>query len=514
MRYADCPTTESDAVVAAAPEQLWPLVVDQEWLADVSEELQRVEWLDGATGAGPGVRFRGHSAHRAIGEWSTVCTVTTWEPGQCVRWTVGADEPGGAGRGVGVRSRPGRRRHPRAAVGPAGSGPVRTHGRDRAVAGQGGADRRRPPRGVAGGHGAQSRRAPLGGGGGLRVRPDDADERAVRSGLWSDRDMLPGLDTLLDRTIAPGYSKLGYLARRGSWTGDRADPAPGALTGRVALVTGASSGLGEATAAGLAGLGAQVHLLVRNAEKGEQSRARIAEQVPGASLTVEICDVGELADVRRFAREFTARVPELDVLVHNAGLLPSKRSETSDGNEMTLAVHVLGPHLLTGLLADALKAGAARSGTDSRVLFVASGGMYAQPLKVDDLQFVDGTYGGTAAYARTKRMQVVLTGLWARELAGSGVTVHALHPGWAATPGVTGSIPAFNAVVGPALRTVEQGADTAVWLAAAPSSAVGTGRFWHDRAPRPAHYVPWTRETGADQERFWEKVNALAPALV
>jgi len=95
VRYADCPTTESDAVVAAAPEQLWPLVVDQEWLADVSEELQRVEWLDGATGAGPGVRFRGHSAHRAIGEWSTVCTVTTWEPGQCVRWTVGADEPEG-----------------------------------------------------------------------------------------------------------------------------------------------------------------------------------------------------------------------------------------------------------------------------------------------------------------------------------------------------------------------------------------------------------------------------------
>lgn len=323
--------------------------------------------------------------------------------------------------------------------------------------------------------------------------------------------MLPGLDTLLDRTIAPGYSKLGYLARRGSWTGDRADPAPGALAGRVVLVTGASSGLGEAIAVGLARLGASVHLLVRNADKGEQSRARIAEEVPGADLTVEVCDIGELSDVRRFAAEFTARVPELDVLVHNAGLLPSERSETSDGNETTLAVHVLGPHLLTGLLADSLTAGAKRSGTDSRVLIMSSGGMYAQPLKVDDMQYREGDYGGTAAYARTKRMQIVLTGLWARELAGAGVTVHALHPGWAATPGVVDSIPAFNSVVGPILRTVEQGADTAVWLAAAPSRAVGTGRFWHDREPRPAHYVPWTRETGADQEKFWENVNALAP---
>ncbi|MBW0105355.1 SDR family NAD(P)-dependent oxidoreductase [Pseudonocardia sp. KRD291] len=324
--------------------------------------------------------------------------------------------------------------------------------------------------------------------------------------------MLPVLDTLLDRAIVPGYSKLGYLARRGSWSGDRADPAPGALVGRVALVTGASSGLGEATAAGLARLGASVHLLVRNADKGQQSRARIQARVPDAVLTVEVCDVGELADVRRFCADFTARVPELDVLVHNAGLMPPERSETSEGNELTLAVHVLGPHLMTELLIGALQAGAARSGTDSRVLIVASGGMYAQPLKVEDLQFEHGTYGGTAAYARTKRMQVVLAGLWARELAGTGVTVHALHPGWAATPGVTGSMPAFNTVVGPLLRTVDQGADTAVWLAAAPSRTVGTGRFWHDREPRPAHYVPWTRETGADQEKFWEQVTALAPA--
>ncbi len=95
MRYADGPTTGSEAVVAAPADRIWPLVTDQQWLAGVSEELQRVEWLDGATGAGPGVRFRGHNAHPAIGEWSTVCTVTTWEPERSVCWTVEADAPGG-----------------------------------------------------------------------------------------------------------------------------------------------------------------------------------------------------------------------------------------------------------------------------------------------------------------------------------------------------------------------------------------------------------------------------------
>jgi NAD(P)-dependent dehydrogenase (short-subunit alcohol dehydrogenase family) len=329
------------------------------------------------------------------------------------------------------------------------------------------------------------------------------------------------LDAVLDRGIVGGYTKLGYLSRRPGWTGDRADPPAGALHGRTALVTGASSGLGEATAIGLARLGARVHLLVRDPDKGEQIRRRVTGAVPGAAPRVEVCDVGELADVRRFASDLLARVPELHLLVHNAGLLPDQRRETSEGNELTLAVHVLGPHLLTALLRPALAAagnaaltgrgnGVTHAGGDSRVLFVSSGGMYAQPLKDYDPQY-RGRYNGTAAYARTKRTQVVLAGEWARELAGTGISVHALHPGWAATPGITGSLPGFARVVGPLLRTPEQGADTAVWLAGAPARAIGTGQFWHDRAPRPAHYFPHTRETPAQRARFWARVQRLAP---
>lgn len=305
------------------------------------------------------------------------------------------------------------------------------------------------------------------------------------------------LDTLLDRTIAPGYTRLGYLARSATWSGAQADPAPGALRGKVALVTGGSAGLGLATATGLARLGATVHLVVRDEERGERARAQVAAAVPGADVHVRRCDLSDLTDVRRAAPGLAAVAP--DVLVHNAGVLPATRTVTADGHELALATHVLGPFLLTALLTDALAASL------GRVLFVSSGGMYAQRLTWSEAV----PYNGTTAYARTKRMQVVLAGLWAEQLRDRMVDVHAVHPGWADTPGLTRSLPRFGSALGPLLRTPEQGADTAVWLAAASALVAGTGRFWHDRRPRPEHYVPWTRETAADRAHLWERCCVL-----
>lgn len=305
------------------------------------------------------------------------------------------------------------------------------------------------------------------------------------------------LDTVLDRTIAPGYSRLGYLARAATWSGAQADPEPDALRGKVALVTGGSAGLGFATATGLARLGAAVHLVVRDTGRGEQARARLVAAVPGAEVTVTRCDLSDLGDVRRAAPELAAAAP--DVLVHNAGVLPATRTVTADGHELALATHVLGPFLLTALLADALAASL------GRVLFVSSGGMYAQKLTWAE----PVPYNGATAYARTKRMQVVLSGLWARQLRARMVDVHAVHPGWADTPGLTSSLPRFGSTLGPLLRTAEQGADTAVWLAAAPAIVAGTGRFWHDRRARPEHYVPWTRESAADRAHLWERCTLL-----
>jgi dehydrogenase/reductase SDR family member 12 len=297
------------------------------------------------------------------------------------------------------------------------------------------------------------------------------------------------LDVLLDRTVVPGFSRVGYRVRAAGWSGERADPPPGALAGRTVAVTGASAGLGLATAEGVARLGAEVHLVVRDADRGARARDRVAAAVPGAVLHVTRCDLADLDDVRRAAPHL-ARV---DVLVHNAGVLPPRRATTPQGIELALATHVLGPHLLTRLLAP----------TVGRVVFVSSGGMYAQRLRCDepDPGDVIRPYSGTVAYARTKRMQVVLAGLWAGHLPGGDA--HAVHPGWADTPGLARSLPGFARLVGPLLRTAAEGADTTVWLAAAPPAVAGSGRFWHDRRPRPEHVLPWTRESAADRERLW-----------
>ncbi|MBM7771159.1 NAD(P)-dependent dehydrogenase (short-subunit alcohol dehydrogenase family) [Actinokineospora baliensis] len=303
------------------------------------------------------------------------------------------------------------------------------------------------------------------------------------------------LDTVLDRAVVPGYTKIGFAVRSKFWA---ADPAPGALDGKTAVVTGANSGLGRATVTELARLGATVHMIVRDPAKGERARDEIAAQLPGAHLEIGECDVSSLASVRAFAAAFTEAHGSLDVLVHNAGSLPPSRSETPEGNEITLATHVLGPFLLTGLLRPALAA------ARGRVIFVTSGGMYAARLHSEDPQYRHGEYKGGKAYARTKRMQVVLAEQWAQRLTDDGISVHSTHPGWADTPGVTGSLPGFNKVMGPLLRTPAQGADTIVWLAAADKPGHSSGGFWHDRRVRPTHYLPWQHDDPQDRKELWD----------
>lgn len=300
----------------------------------------------------------------------------------------------------------------------------------------------------------------------------------------------PLLDAALDRTVVPGYTRIGYALRRLGWPAD--DPAPDSMAGRRVLVTGASSGLGTATAERLADLGATVHLLVRDEQRGKAALAGIRQRVPGGDLHLERCDVSDLADVRRFAADFTARVDRLDVLVHNAGTLPAERTESVDGHELTVATHVLGPVLMTELLLPVLEGHAAR------VVLVSSGGMYAQGLPVDDPEYRVGRYRGATAYARSKRMQVALAPLLQERWAPYGVAVHVMHPGWADTPGVASSLPAFRALTRPLLRDAEGGADTIVWLAATQHRIPG-GRFWQDRAERPTHYLGLHRESAGER---------------
>ena len=309
------------------------------------------------------------------------------------------------------------------------------------------------------------------------------------------------IDTVLDRTVVAGYTSVGYRIRRGMWTPGDLQP----LGGKVVLVTGATSGLGLAAAEGFARLGASVRLLARSEERGERARARVVERSGSSDVQVGLCDLSDLKAVQRFAERFSAEAPRLDVLVNNAGALPSERTLSVDGIELTFATNVLGAFLLTNLLTPLLKKSA-----PARIINVSSGGMYTQRIHVEDLQMAHEGFDGPTAYARSKRAQVILTELWAERLKGTGVVVHAMHPGWADTPGLQSSLPRFYGVTKRLLRTPQEGADTIVWLGAAPEPARCSGGFWHDRRQRPTHRLPWTKETPEDRDRLWAECERLS----
>jgi NAD(P)-dependent dehydrogenase (short-subunit alcohol dehydrogenase family) len=292
------------------------------------------------------------------------------------------------------------------------------------------------------------------------------------------------VDEVLEATVVGSFSAIGPDIRRrvAGWA------PPARLDGRVALVTGATSGLGLAAATELAGLGASVVLTARGAERAEQAAAAVRAAVPGAVVATLLADMGEFDQVRRLAGQFLEHHDRLDVLVHNAGALTKERTTTSAGMELTVASQVAAPFLLTGLLLPALRAAA-----PSRVIQVSSGGMYTQRFDLATLEMGPDDYDGTVAYAKAKRAQLVLLSEWVRRLDGEGVAFHAMHPGWADTPGVQHSLPGFAKVMGPVLRTPAQGVDTILWLAGAPEGIDTTGRFWLDRRPRWENKVPWTR---------------------
>jgi NAD(P)-dependent dehydrogenase (short-subunit alcohol dehydrogenase family) len=309
------------------------------------------------------------------------------------------------------------------------------------------------------------------------------------------------VDKALDWAVLPGYSKLGYEVRERIVPRGVLD-----LEGKVAIVTGATSGIGEAACVGMARGGAEVHMVVRSLEKGENARGRVGETsgVDPDSLALHRCDLSNLGSVRSFATAFMRSNPKLDLLVNNAGVLAPKRTHTEEGFELTFATNVLGPFLLTAKLVPALGKAA-----PSRVINVSSGGMYTAKLDVDDPQLEKQDFSGNRFYSHTKRAEVVLGDEWARRLA-PDVSVFSMHPGWVGTPGLAESLPGFDKLMKPLLRDAAGGADTIVWLAGSPSLTEQTGGFWHDRRRRPEHRLSRTRESEDERARFFAECERLA----
>lgn len=284
------------------------------------------------------------------------------------------------------------------------------------------------------------------------------------------------------------------------------------LTGRRILITGATSGLGLAAARWCTQLGAEVFAVGRSAER----TASVCRSLPSPGIGRPLAaDMGDLGQVRDLAAAIVD-AGGIDTLVHNAGALTADRRVNPEGVELTVASQVVGPHLLTTLLLPML-----REARPGRVITMSSGGMYATGLTVRSLEMDAAGYRGSEQYARAKRAQVTLNEMWAERMpAVSGtedepefeVVFHAMHPGWADTPGVEASLPTFRKVIGPLLRTADQGADTLVWLIADDEATHSSGAFWLDRRRRPIHKIPTTRrsDTPARRTDLWAHVEALA----
>lgn len=300
-------------------------------------------------------------------------------------------------------------------------------------------------------------------------------------------------DHLIEPTVFLSYTSVGFELRKPLW-----EQLP-RMDGKVVIVTGASSGIGLAASELLARVGARVIMAVRNQERGQQARRRVIESSQNENVSIELVDVADLDSVRAFTERLQSRLERLDVLIHNAGMMVHERSTNAAGVELTFATHVLGPFVMTHDLRPLL----ARS-APSRVITVTSGGMYTTGLDVTDLQSERGEFDGVKAYARCKRAQVMINERWARAYGGDGIHFHAMHPGWADTPGVVQALPRFHRYVGPWLRSPAQGADTAVWLASSREAVDSNGLLWFDRAPRRTHVLPFTKGSDRDVDALWD----------
>ena len=311
--------------------------------------------------------------------------------------------------------------------------------------------------------------------------------------------------TIADKLIAPGligFTKYGYGHAKKGWK-----PVTNNIKGQHVVVTGATSGLGLATAHALAHRGANLTLVARNADKANAVVRGITEQTGNSNIAVEIADLAEIDQVVALAKRLLKKKKPIDVLINNAGALLNPRQENSQGLESSFALLLLGPVVLTEMLYPLLTR---KGDATSRVINVSSGGMYAKRISTSNLESTKGEYSGADAYARSKRGLVMAGEYWAEHWAESGIIVHSMHPGWAKTPGVEESLPEFNRKMDKVLRSPEQGADTIVWLACATEAAQTSGLFWLDREPHSTHLSSKTRETDEQRQTLFSTLRDYA----
>src|SRR6266498_5050698 len=277
------------------------------------------------------------------------------------------------------------------------------------------------------------------------------------------------------------------------------------LRRKVCLVTGATSGVGLATARALAGMGATTLLVARDAGRGERTRREIAAATGSQDVDVMLADLSSRAQVHRLAEQVHDRTDRLHVLVNNAGLTMRRRRVTEDGLEWVLAVNHLAPFLLTNLLLDLLRAGA-----PSRVVTVTSSAQSVGRIDFDDLQG-ERRYRGQRTYNQSKLANVMFTYELARRLEGTGVTATCVHPGVVRTSfGAEDQAAHMAIMIGVArlfMKSPAQGAGTPIYLASSPQVEGVTGRYYANRKPKASSKASYDTTAAA---RLWQASAGLA----
>ena len=279
------------------------------------------------------------------------------------------------------------------------------------------------------------------------------------------------------------------------------------LAGKTCLVTGATSGIGRATATALAARGAEVLVAGRNRRKAEETVASIQAETGNTRVRYLLADFADLAQVRDLARSIKDQTSRLDVLVNNAGAYFPAHHDTPYGVERTFVVNHLAPFLLTNLLLATLQESA-----PARIVNVASDAHKYGTIDFDDLDSGGGSFG-FKDYARSKLANVLFTYELARRLDRRQVAVNAVHPGGVATDLWKTNFP----VIGPALKwvtglfalTPEQGADTVIYLASSPEVDGITGKYFANREPVPSSTESYDEEIAG---RLW-RVSASLTSL-
>jgi NAD(P)-dependent dehydrogenase (short-subunit alcohol dehydrogenase family) len=278
------------------------------------------------------------------------------------------------------------------------------------------------------------------------------------------------------------------------------------MRGKICLVTGATSGIGKVTAAAFAAQGAEVVIVGRNAKKTQDTAQQIRAKTGNDSVHYLLADFSDLGQVRDLAANFKRQYSRLDVLVNNAGAYFNARRKTRHGVEATFLVNHLAPFLLTNLLLDTIQ-----NSAPARIVNVASNAHFNGAMDLNDLEFKQ-FYFGFWAYARSKLANVLFTYELSRRLAGSGVTVNALHPGEVATNIFSTDFsifgPAIKWVVGWFALSPEQGADNSIYLASSPEVEGITGKYFVKREAVPSALISYDEKLARQLWELSEKLTA------